>query len=176
MIEVTGDLFTQECDAICITTNGFIKSNGEAVMGRGVAKQAAEKWPVLPRLLAENICNAGNVPHVLCTVSGRTIVSFPVKSRDELCAADKGNVVTHWRNKVSVGDEVPGFACVARLDLIEMSAKRLRQIADRFSLEKIALPRPGCGAGELKWEQVKPILESILDDRFVVVSLPGEPL
>lgn len=27
---------------ICITTNGFVKSNGEAVMGRGTALQAMD--------------------------------------------------------------------------------------------------------------------------------------
>ena len=29
MKEVRGELFTQEADAICITTNGFVKANGE---------------------------------------------------------------------------------------------------------------------------------------------------
>ena len=41
MKEIRGDLFTQEADTICITTNGFVKANGECVMGRGCAKQLA---------------------------------------------------------------------------------------------------------------------------------------
>ncbi|MCZ2224447.1 MAG: hypothetical protein LC122_12560 [Chitinophagales bacterium] len=47
MIEVIGNLFdfVNIADAICITTNGIVKSNQEAVMGAGIALQAAEKFP-----------------------------------------------------------------------------------------------------------------------------------
>jgi len=39
MKELRGNLFHTPCDVICITTNGFVKRNGEAVMGRGCAVQ-----------------------------------------------------------------------------------------------------------------------------------------
>jgi len=32
---------------------------------------------------------------------------------------------------------------------------------------KIFLPRPGCGAGELEWKDVKPLLEVLPDKYFV---------
>ena len=35
----------------------------------------------------------------------------------------------------------------------------------------IYLPRVGCGNGHLLWQDVKPILESYLDDRFILVSI-----
>ena len=36
----------------------------------------------------------------------------------------------------------------------------------------IAIPRPGCSNGGLNWEiDVKPIIEPLLDDRFIIYSL-----
>ena len=32
-------------DAICITTNGFVTSRGNGVMGMGIAKSMADKYP-----------------------------------------------------------------------------------------------------------------------------------
>ena len=48
MIEVFGDMFSNlvssRADAVCITTNSKLKSNGRAVMGAGVAKIARDKY------------------------------------------------------------------------------------------------------------------------------------
>ena len=43
---LTGNIFDYVglVDAICITTNGTIKSNGELVMGAGVAKAFYDKY------------------------------------------------------------------------------------------------------------------------------------
>lgn len=60
---------------ICVTTNGFIKVNGEGVMGAGCAKEAAKLYPGLPRLLGESIQRRGNVVSLLTP----KILSFPVK-------------------------------------------------------------------------------------------------
>jgi hypothetical protein len=37
-------------------------------------------------------------------------------------------------------------------------------------LENVLVPRPGCGNGQLDWEDVKPILLDHFDDRFIVVT------
>lgn len=51
MKEVYGDIWEYHKQGywIVITTNGFVKKNGCAVMGRGVAKQAVTKYPSLPK-------------------------------------------------------------------------------------------------------------------------------
>lgn len=35
---------------------------------------------------------------------------------------------------------------------------------------RFVLPRPGCGSGRLKWDDVRPVCEEILDDRFTVLT------
>ena len=60
---------------LAITTNGFIKKDGRAVMGRGIAKQANEKYPGLDKLLGTKIRELGNRVNLLTA----SLVSFPVK-------------------------------------------------------------------------------------------------
>ncbi|MAG39689.1 hypothetical protein CMI41_01855 [Candidatus Pacearchaeota archaeon] len=173
MIEITGNLFEQtDACAIAITTNGFIKRNGEAVMGRGCAAQAKSKWPTISRELATNLNVVGNIPSVLFLPSTLpySVLSFPVKHEHVICNDDKTNVVTHMRSKFEPGQRVPGWASVADSDLIIQSAKHLVRLADTYSYQKIVVPRPGCGAGELNWEQIKPRIDRILDNRFYSIT------
>ena len=152
MLEATGDLWIlAKGSPLCITTNGDINSRGRAVMGRGIALEAAQRFPELPRELAKLIAMYGNHVHPLFwhPISGLVnlyfLISFPVKD--------------DWRE-------------AADPKLILRSAIELVKLADRMLLDflKIYLPRPGCSNGHLKWEDVKPIIEPLLDDRFVVVT------
>ena len=76
MKECQGDLWNSGCDYTAVTTNSIIKKNGTLVMGAGVAKQAALRYPGLPRILAEHVMKNGNVP---CLVPEYRIISFPTK-------------------------------------------------------------------------------------------------
>lgn len=69
------------------------------------------------------------------------LYSFPVKH--------------HWRE-------------AADLDLIKASTKRLEKIARENPHKRYVLPRPGCGNGNLKWEQVKPIVAKLPDNVLVI--------
>jgi len=53
--------------------------------------------------------------------------------------------------------------------LIERSASELFNKVVLMKIDRIYVPRPGCGFGVLNWEEVKPVLEKIWDDRFIVV-------
>ena len=55
-------------------------------------------------------------------------------------------------------------------DIIRRSAMELVQLADRRHWQEIILPRPGCGSGGLDWKDVRPLIEQILDDRFVLIT------
>lgn len=76
MQDVTGDIWQYRFEAvIAITTNGQVSRRGRAVMGRGVAAQAARLLPELPDVLGALISSRGNHCHYL----GNSLVSFPVE-------------------------------------------------------------------------------------------------
>lgn len=147
MIEAYGNIWDQlkENDAILITTNGAVRKDGTAIMGRGIALQAQQRDRHIDTVLGNLIIALGNNVHPL-RVSKPVWFSFPVKH--------------HWIQK-------------ADLALIKRSAKQLVEWAnnpDYAYIEHWYLPRPGCGNGRLLWEDVKPVIEHILDDRFTVMT------
>jgi hypothetical protein len=144
MIEALVDLWEEPCDARCITTNGFVKNNGRLVMGAGVAGQAQSKYPDLPKHWGNRVKLEGN--HVLIDILSDDSIffTFPVKHK--------------WFEK-------------AELELIERSAKELVVYLDKYAfLQKVLLPLPGCGNGQLSWADVKPVIAPILDDRVWAIN------
>ena len=148
MIEKFGNIwdYHKQSNWIVITTNGTVKSNGECVMGRGVAKQAKMLYPELPSDLGTLIKLQGNFVYLF---SKYRIITFPVKY--------------NWYEK-------------ADIKLIEQSTKELVGAYEIINYPKkldfnVCLVRPGCGNGQLNWEDVKPVLEKYLDDHFIVVEI-----
>lgn len=169
MIEQKGDLWNLAVgNVLCITTNGFVKSNGSCVMGRGIAFSAAKKFPTLPNILGKKL-KEGNKVHFLGLFDKYLLVSFPVKP---IISHDSHLVVAHMKGKFTFNNTIPGWAAQANPEIIKESCKQLVQLATLLPTNiKIYLPRPGCGAGELTWETVKPILEEyLLEDRFIVCT------
>jgi len=58
------------------------------------------------------------------------------------------------------------------LRLIRRSAEELRTLADLRGWPLVVVPRPGCGGGGLRWEEVRPLLAGQFDERFIVVTAP----
>ena len=87
----------------------------------------------------------------------------------------RGNHVHH------VGERIASFPVehdpLQRPDpaLIHRSAIELAALAQREGWSFVALARPGCGGGGLAWEEVRPLLWSVLDDRFVALAAPPDP-
>lgn len=150
-----GNIFElpQNGEAVCVTTNGIVKNNGDAVMGAGIALEANRYFKLAPKLgkyikqygnRAFNLgmyrrysCNNPNVP------INFTIFSFPTKHN---------------------------YKDDSDITLICKSAEQLMEMCTKFNITKCYLTPPGCGCGKLNWENiVKPWLSQILDDRFVVV-------
>ncbi len=76
MLELHGDIWDYLGKGIiAITTNGYVNKDGRAMLGQGVARQAAERFPQLLRELGEAIRTGGN--HVFELAHG--LVSFPVE-------------------------------------------------------------------------------------------------
>lgn len=146
MREVTGDLFQYPADAIVISINWKTKRSGEAVMGAGVAKQAAERWPWLATSLGRQIEMS----------SGPAVVCFSTATAFLLLVPTKHD----WR-------------APSTLELVESGVRTMIDLVDRHGWRSIAMPRLGCGLGGLSWStQVRPLLTGSLDDRFVVCH-PG---
>lgn len=146
MQQVFGDIWRFDCTMRVIPTNGILKhANADgvrlAVMGAGLAGQAARRYPDLPETLGIALQNEGN--HV--AVLGHGLIAFPTKD--------------DWRDD-------------STLPLIERSAKELLALTNTMGYRLVALPRVGTGKGQLKWCDVRPILERTLgnDPRFVVVD------
>jgi len=168
MIERYGDLW--DGDIVVITTNGFVKRNGAAVMGRGCAREAARRYPGLEFKLGQLLKQNGNMVNYLGRqVDGKHIITFPVKGVQQ--RFNGYNAVRHMQTRFRKGDWVPGWALKADLGIIKQSAVQLFMLISKAIPNAVVyMPRPGCGAGELDWEtQVKPILANILNDnRFIV--------
>ena len=77
MREIVGDLWKEHADGavVAITTSSQLTKDGKAVMLRGCARQARDRFPDLPQILGEQLLNHGR--HVFDL--GRRIVSFPVE-------------------------------------------------------------------------------------------------
>jgi hypothetical protein len=154
VLEQRGNLWwlAEPGDALVITTNGFVARDGHAVMGRGIAYEATQRDPTVSFVLGEKIRTGGNHVHIIHPQrqsSDFDWVSMPVKH--------------HWRD-------------MADPNLIVRSALELAALAPRWN--RIWMPRPGCGNGHLDWADVKPLIEPILDDRFIAVTYgpsPGSP-
>jgi hypothetical protein len=180
MKKISGNIFyphtyrptLKQVDAICITSNGFVRRDGACVMGRGVAQQAAELFPKLPKALGTKINTAGNNVHYFTfnnALFNYYVVSFPVKPQKD--AFSGSNVVAHMQHQFKIGGTVPGWACKAQLSIVKRSCKQLVALVDEKGWKTVVLPHAGCGAGELLWSDVRPEIEKILDDRFYCIML-----
>ena len=153
MLEITGNIFDQNSwsrkpitpeISLCVTTNGVIKANGQAVMGAGIAKAFTLIYPQLPTILGQKLACCGNRIHYLLTVNNTThILSFPTKH--------------HWRDS-------------SDLSLILNSAKTLAEIANLKLYCTFVVTRPGCGLGGLSWLVVRDAISPILPNNCWVID------
>lgn len=125
-----------------IPTNGMLRSDGQAIMGSGAALEARVRYPDVPRVLGFQITLAGNIVHYLPTNSGTLLMSFPTKH--------------DWKGP-------------SNLQLIRESALLLARYAE-MSRRDYVLPRPGCGYGQLLWEDVCDVILPILPDNVYVIT------
>ncbi len=138
MIEVYGNLWEHDADWRGITTNATIKNNGEIVMGRGCAREAKEKYRHIPTELATVIRLYGNDVHWF---HPERLFSFPVKH--------------NWWEQ-------------ADFDLIKKSAYQLNEVAKYATDKTFLLPKPGCGNGGLRWEDVRPLIKYLPDNVLII--------
>ena len=147
MKEVFGNLWTYPGATFRgITTNGSLRPDGTGVMGAGVAGQARKRFPGIEVALWQYLARGSN--SVVFPTEYPSLFYFPVKHQ--------------WREHAS-------------LPLIVRSSVQLAEIIECQSKisgqrDSYLLPRPGCGVGGLRWEDVKPTIEEILPDEVWVIE------
>ena len=158
------DLFdvTPKVAAICITTNGSIRRDGAAVMGRGVARRAARLWPSVPSQLGLLLRAHGNMVHYLGVVGlcgtlrhwnfGPRLFSFPVKYE--------------WRQKADIN-----LITESMRQLVSTLEQTGMLNLDRATAHEIWLPKPGCGNGQLSWPEVERAIEPYMHPDIKIVDL-----
>lgn len=131
---------------VVVPTNCMI-TKGSAVMGGGIALDAAEKFPNLPKEYAESLLISQIEFYYDNDIR---VILLPTK--------------VDWRNPSS-------------LSLIELGVLHLTRLVKTkpswFASCKIVVPAIGCGLGGLDWEtQVKPVLKPLYDDpeHFIVLD------
>lgn len=148
LTEIRGNAFnllkTPQFDAVCVTTNGVTKQNGDAVMGAGVALACARAYPETPRLLGDLLRRTGNVTQVMLETPNGPIIAFPTKN--------------HWRD-------------ASDIELIKKSCRELMAIVNKRGLKHVLLPKPGCANGGLDWNDVHREIAPLLDWRITIISM-----
>ena len=134
---------------ICIPTNGVVNRDGLLIMGKGLACDAAERFPEVRKNWGNLVAGLGN--HPFAYPPGR-LISFPTKH--------------HWSN--------PSDLSLIRSSAITLTLWWPQVMASYTMASKeilpICLPKVGCGNGGLDWEtQVRPILAELLHENYMVV-------
>jgi O-acetyl-ADP-ribose deacetylase (regulator of RNase III) len=135
---VTGDLLNSGAEGIVNAVNTV------GVMGKGIALQFKQLFPYNFKEYKKACEEKLLKPGVLLVVKDRhpvtgdkTIINFPTK--------------VHWKNP-------------SKMEYVEMGLVELRKIIPEYGLRSIAVPALGCGAGGLKWEVVKALIQQYLAD------------
>jgi hypothetical protein len=147
MILMKGDMWSawDEADLFLITTNSTLRQSGHLVMGRGVARQARDRFPGLDLSLGDQIatgCGSGGVYGLLVS---------PRWPRAKLGAFQ---VKRHWAHPAELG-------------LIWLSVNSLIRWDMGYPGHTIHLNFPGIGNGGLSADEVMPLIEALPNNVYV---------
>ena len=140
----------EKTHVLVIPTNiGWRTKTQANVMGRGLALQAAKKYPDFQLWFGKECAARGAETPVLLYPDG-PLIAFPVKPLNVSAPH------LSWQSR-------------ANLQLINRSAKQLAELkVDR----PVAVSMVGCGNGGLDMSEVRPILDRHLSsDRFTLILL-----
>lgn len=151
MNEIVGNIWDSDVDAICITTNGTVMSNGRNIMGGGIALEAKQRVPDIDLDHGTAIKQFG---HRFQNIGYWT---RPIDNKD----------ISLWAfpSKRTIGEN-------SDLDTIENSLVSLVSVAHAMPLIKFGLPRPGSSLGGLDWfKDVKELVEEYLTDDYPNITV-----
>ena len=143
-----------DVDLFCITTNSTVKKNGALVMGKGIAKEARDKFPGIDQYFGTKIQLLGRTDkHYYLITNPNWAVFKPAK-----IAAFQ--VKYHYSSR-------------ADIDLIIMSTiKLLAFLSEQRGTVSVALNFPGIGNGRLPMCRVYNIVKYLPDTVSIWTKQP----
>ena len=148
MIYKTGDIFTEDVEAIVNTVNCV------GVMGRGIALQFKKQFPENFKAYEAACKQKKVVPGKMFVyetgslIDPKYIINFPTKR--------------HWRG-------------ASRMEDIEAGLQNLAEVITKLNIKSIALPPLGAGLGGLDWDKVRACIENRLSKLSGVEIIVFEP-
>lgn len=141
---VRGDIFDSTCNILVCPTNC------QGIMGAGLAKQFADKWPYIKDHYFLH-CKAYDIKPGTCCM-----YQNPDKPNTEHQIILL-NTKDRWENP-------------SKLEWVDLGLQILYDMFDPHE-DRIALPKLGCGLGGLDFTDVRPLIEQYLSDYQVEVYL-----
>jgi len=131
-----GDMWSvfDETDFFLVTTNSYIRQDGALVMGRGIAKQLANRFPHMPYNFANQTTHLGTYGLIIHLRDDTHLGAFQVKHH---------------------------YSDAATLSLIQYSTNHLYNLANRLPSKRFDMNFPGIGNGRLPYDEVLPIIETL---------------
>lgn len=150
------DMFKTGAEVLVNTINCI------GVMGKGVALQFRQRYGDALMVDYRRLCNRGYFQPGRCKFFKMGIESIDKKNvtPDNIYAILMFATKDHWRDP-------------SKLEWIETGLQDMRKIIELRQLETVAMPWPGCGAGGLKREEVKPLIDKYLGDLACEVTICG---
>jgi len=139
-----GNIFDAKVEALVNTVNTV------GVMGKGIALQFKfafpESYKAYKEAASRNEIVTGKVQIVpVNDINGvKYIINFPTKA--------------HWRNP-------------SKIQWINDGLIDLKKQVQEFGINSIAIPPLGCGNGGLNWDNVKPLIDSLLADLKIDITV-----
>lgn len=153
--------------AVVVTTNGMTKANGDAVMGAGIAKYAAQNLSPIDRSLLSRFTGSPCLSTTtLPNIMGKML---RIHSNQAFYLGRWDDKVTDYTTHLLTMPTKWDWRNDSDLELIKTSCRQMIQLADINELETIFLPAPGCNNGHLSFAEVGPAISVLLDDRFLCV-------
>ena len=121
-------------DYICVTTNAMTKSDGNLVMGAGIAKQASIKESQLKIVWGNQLREKGLINKLYGLLAYNKYIAFQTK--------------LDWKNPSTI-------------EIINYSTNKLKLLAEKYPDKIFGLPYPGINNGKLTKEIVKPLLNDL---------------
>lgn len=132
-----GNILDAKADALVNTVNTV------GVMGKGIALQFKQQFPEIYKVY-KSAAERGEI------VTGKVQV-VPAQNMNGVKYVVNFPTKQHWRNP-------------SKISWIKEGLIDLREQIANSDIRSIAIPPLGCGQGGLKWESVRPLIESALKD------------